>query len=488
MSGFINTSKPFEKFGEQAESFMASRYPNILDGGGIHKVHIGRNKDSKPGDRGGYRITGDQVTAGGNYLETPDKILPTNMVQNEAARATTTCIKRVSDSARNAIQEMEETFIKQGLAPNEARKRVKDSVQMVSYFDRKDGVYVTEPVVKRVNDSLLSGLAVPFWNVAQTNKVFKQPFIAGIAKNLVDTWGIPNVWADALVMYAETFEGSARVSSVAKANVEINDGVTVSNRMDQLVSTFVNFVVDYETGMQETIMGQQQGNPLTTMAIGDRERYARLMIEQLYNAALLFGVPEAGFDGLSQLASTTLYTGTPFNTIYSGASATKGADMIEALNLILGNAQEALSFLPTSVRINVSPTMYKCLKYAMHSKVYNPANPLTVLKGAFPDTEKITSNGFIEGLDFNLVADPFCAANTPWNKNASDLMFITFPSVKSALEDMDSLIIAPTAIENYILPSFPQRDGLMRTMMKRAGGLIAPVDGTVLIYRGIGVQ
>ena len=488
MGGLINASKPFAKFGEKAESFIANRYPNILESGNIQRVHIGRNKDASPGERG-FRITGAQATAGGNYLETPDKILPTDMIQNEKAKAGATCVKRVSDSARNAIQEMEESFIKQGLHQNEARQRVKDSVQMVSYFDTKDGVYVTEPVVKRVNDSLLSGLAVPYWNVSHTNKVFKQPFIAGVAKNLVDTWGIPNVWADALVMYAESFEGSARVSSVAKANVEINDSATVSNRMDQLVSTFVNFVVDYETGMQEAIMGSQQGNPLTSMAIGDREKYARLMIEQLYNAALLFGAPEAGFDGLSQLATTNLYGGTPFNAIFSGASATKGADMIEAINLILGNAQEALSFLPTSVRINVSPTMYKCLKYAMHSKVYNPSNPLTVLKGAFPDTEKIVSpGGFIKGLDFNLVSDPFCAAHTPWNDNASDLMFITFPSVKSALEDMDSLIIAPTAIENYILPSYPQRDGLTRTMLKRAGGLIAPVSDTVLIYRGIGVQ
>ena len=488
MSGFIKTSKPFAGFGEKAENFLAERYPNIVGNGAIQEIHIGRNRDASPGDRGGFRVSGAQSQARGNYLEMPDRILPDSVLRDADSKRPV-IVKRVSDSARNAIQEMRDGYIKSGLKPNEAEARVKDSVDVITHFDVKDNVYVTEPVIKRVNDSILSGLAVPYWNVSYTNKVFKQPFIQGVARNLVDVWGVPNVWADALVMYAETFEGMARISGVAKGNVEFNDAATVSNRMGQLVSTFVNIVVDYETGMQEAIMASQNGNPLTSMAIGDREKYARLMMEQLHNALLLFGDTESGFDGLSQLATTENYSGTPFNTIFNGSSVTKGADMVTELLTIIGNMQEELSFLPTAVRINVSPTMYKCLKYAMQSNVYNPTNPLRILQDNFYDTEKISSpDGFIKGLDFTLVSDPFCAANTPWNANSSDLMFITFPSVKSALEPMDSLIIAPTAIENFILPSYPQRDGLQRTMLKRVGGVIAPVDKTIKIIRGIGVQ
>ena len=486
--GFINTSKDFESFGKKAESFLAGRYPSIVGNGAISEIHIGRNKDAAPGTRGGFRVTGAQSQARGNYIETPDRILPDTAMKNPDIKQPT-CVKRVSDSARNAILEMRDGFIKGGMKPNEAELRVRDSVEMVGYFDQKDGVYVTEPMIKRVNDSLLSGLATPYWNVSYTNKVFKQPFIEGVAKNLVDIWGVPNVWADQLVMYAETFEGMARISNTAKGNVEFNDAATVSNRMGMLVSTFVNLVVDYETGMQESVMAGQNGNPLTSMAIGDRERYARLMLEQLYNALLLFGDQAAGFDGLSQLATTGTYAGTPFNTIWTGASTTKGADMVEQFLTIIGDMQEELSFLPTSVKVNVSPTMYKCLKYAMQSKAYNAQNPLRILQDNFYDTEKISSpNGFIKGLDFTLVADPFCAAHTPWNDNASDLTFITFPSVKSALEPMDSLILAPVAIENFILPSYPQRDGLLRTQLKRVGNVIAPVEKTIKIIRGMGVQ
>jgi hypothetical protein len=53
---------------------------------------------------------------------------------------------------------------------------------------------------------------------------------------------------------------------------------------------------------------------------------------------------------------------------------------------------------------------------------------------------------------------------------------------------MDSLILAPVAIENFILPSYPQRDGLLRTQLKRVGNVIAPVEKTIKIIRGMGVQ
>jgi hypothetical protein len=81
------------------------------------------------------------------------------------------------------------------------------------------------------------------------------------------------------------------------------------------------------------------------------------------------------------------------------------------------------------------------------------------------------------------------APNTAWNPEDSDLMFITLPSVQSEMEDMTDLIMAPVAIENYILPNvWPGRDGLLRTMLKRVGSLIAPVDGLIKIVRGFGVN
>lgn len=490
MSGFIHSSKPFKSFGEKAESFLAQTYPAMVDNN-IRGIHIGRNKDSSAGDRSGYRVTGMNAQAGGGYLEVPDKILPINKIANPENAGKETFQTRVADSTKQFITEERARLMGAGMSEDDADKRVRDSLEVYGYYDPKVGKYVAEPVAKRNRDSLLSSLSHPYWNTSYTNKVFKQPFIAGSARNLVDVIGVPNVWADALVMFAETFEGMARISGVANTNGEHNDSAPVRNRFEQLVSEFVNIVVDYETGYHEGMVAGQPGNFLTSMGMGDREKYGRLMLEQLKNALWLFGAPEAGFDGLSQLASEDTYSGDPLQEIWEGSSATKGALAVTSLLTMIGEMQEALSFLPTSVRINVSPTVYKVLKWTMQSDVYNPTNPLKIVSDNFKDTAVLrpSESGFGTGIDtFTLVSDPFCAAQTPWNANDSDLMFITFPTVKSAMEDLDSLVMAPVAIENFMLPYFPQRDGLQRTMMSRLGSLIAPVTGTVKIVRGYGVQ
>jgi hypothetical protein len=488
MNSFLEASKPFKAFGDKAQDFFAGRYPSMLENA-IHGIHIGRNKDAAPTDRGGFRVSGSGAQIRGNYLETPDKILPIDAISNKDDAGRASFSTRVSDSAREYILEMKSRLMDGGATAEVAEKRVRDSISVIGHYDDKLRQYVAEPMVGKTKDSLLAGLAIPYWDVSYTTKVFKQPFIQGIARNLVDVIGVPNVWADMLVMYAETFEGMARLSGVAKSNGEFNDSAPVRSRMGQLVSEFVNLVVDYETSFHEGIVASQPGNFLTPMAITDRERYARLMLEQLTNALWLFGAPEAGFEGLAQLEAEDAYGGTPLNTIWNGSSATKGALAVTELLKMIGDMQEALSFLPSSVRINVSPTAYKVLKWTMQSDVYNPTNPLRIIKDNFKDSEMIVSNGFGTGIeDFKLVSDPFCAAHTPWNDNASDLMFITFPTIKSALDPQEGVVVAPVAIENFVLPSFPQRDGLQRTMLKRIGSLIAPITGTIKIVRGFGVQ
>ncbi len=498
MNSFIEASKPFEAFGKKAESFLGGRFPSITEN--IGAIHIGRNRDAAAGQRGGYRISGDASRNGGQYLEVPDRILPVSKIKTgECNAGVETFVSRVSDSAKQAILEAKQDLIEGGIDEIDAEKRVRDSLKFLGFYDPKARRYVAEAMTGRTRDSLLPSLSMPYWDVAYTTKVFKQPFIQGLARNLVDVMGVPNIWADALVMYAETFEGMARISGVAKGNGEFNDSASVRNRFEMLVSEFVNLVVDYETSFHEQIIGSQPGNFLTPMGIGDRERYARLMLEQMSSAMWLFGVPEAGFDGLEQIAGESLYGGTPLETIWAdGTNVTKGADAVIALQQMIGDMQEALSFLPSSVRMNVSPTVYKVLKWTMQSNVYSARSPLQILKSEFKDNEMIRSNGFGTGVGFGpdgggieelqIVSDPFCAAGTPWNTAASDLMFITFPTLKSALDPQEGVVIAPVAIENFVLPSFPQRDGLQRTMLRRLGSIVAPIDGTVKIIRGFGRQ
>ena len=52
----------------------------------------------------------------------------------------------------------------------------------------------------------------------------------------------------------------------------------------------------------------------------------------------------------------------------------------------------------------------------------------------------------------------------------------------------DSLIIHPEAFEEYVVPALWQRTGILYTMYKRIGGVIAPVEGTVKVITGFGYR
>jgi len=486
----LDASAPFQSFSEKFERFIANRYPATLDSGVIESISIGRTSDAGVGMRGGYRINGAGVQSRGDYIEIPETMFPSHMFVDKG-NAVPTVVFKVSDAMKAYSNAQVTKLIDNGVDKQEAIKKVRDSIPLIGYRMPKENKFVITPYVKQVHDSTLSGMQVPYWNVSWINKIFAQPFIKGYARNLISTVGVPNVWADVVAIFTETFEGYARISNTARGSVEHNASATVTNRMHQIVSYMLNIVVEYETGAQEGIMAQQNGNPLSGVAISHRERYARLMMELANNAFILFGAEGGAFDGLSQLTSEEVYSGTPADDIWAGTSTTKGADVVEALNTIIGNMQEDINFLATDVRINVSPVVYKVLKWAMHSKIYNPANPMSVLSNNFGDTDIIISNDMVKGLRASIVPDPLCSANTPWNANASDLMFITFPSVKSALEvpgELSDVVFQPTAIENYILPTYPQRDGLLRTMLKRVGEVVAPITGTVKIIRGFGEQ
>jgi hypothetical protein len=486
--GLVETSKVFEKFGALAERDLAIRFPKILDSGAITRVSIGSNRDSSPlGVEPGYRVGGAHQRSNAVYMDLPDRMIPSSMIRDPVV-GTPWVRREMPENVQSAVQDSIYNMVeKQGLSYAQAFAKVQADTQFYMYRDQATNQYVVTPVIHRVNDSVLSGLTVPYWNVSYFTKVYKQPFVQSFAKNLVSAVGVPNAWADIVTLFTESFEGYGRISTAARGTVEPNNSNPVRNRMNQIVSEIIKIVVDYEHGIQEVENAKQIGNYLVGMAMSDRERYARMIAERMYDALILFGNPESNFEGLVTIAGETLYTGTDLATIYASASTTKGADVVDAFNHILADAQEAINFLPTKIRINVSATAFKVLKYTMFSNIYNPESPATTLANNFNSSERVTG-ATNDGIAYELVVDPMCNANTPFNTDTSDLMFITFPEVKSAFEDQKELIMAPVALDSYIVPPLYQRSGYLYTNIKRVGSLIAPVENTILVYRGFGVQ
>jgi len=508
----INSTKAFSGFRDRAEEILYRMFPQSFDSGSVHGVHMGHQRDIDPGMKGGHRIPATPSTmSSALFFATADSSMNPNTIANEEAKRPT-FEKRVDETLAKLASATVDSLMSKGIDKEKAEKQVLDSMSVMGWYDAKKNAFVAERIASQVNDSVLSGMETPYWNTSILQKVFRQPFLEGYATKLVSPQAVPNMWADLVQIFTASYEGQARMSSVAKGTGEHNTSVGVKNRVNTMISEVVNLVIDYEspTPNELHVLGQQ-GNFLGGQLIGDRDAYANLMLRTLKNNMYYYGADE--FDGLYQIASRdaaapgsissmSLYAGTPINAIWdtdmvsAAAGLTTGAKVIKAFTYIFGEIMESLNFMPKSVRIACSPVVYKVLKFVLTSDEFVQKSPLSFISNAFEFGNKIVGTMATQGLDagwssFELMPDPMLGANTPGNPNNYDLMFITFPEWQSALDPsgLTDVIIAPVLVENMILPSAPgYRDGTVRTAMTRIGSILAPMERSVFCIKGFGTQ
>ena len=474
----INASQGFQNFAKKMENDLEKRFPNIL--GSIENVSIGRNKDSSVGNSGSFKM-GPLMQKSGVYMNCDSRVAPytANMLRPAIHIESPEPVLR---------------YIQDSIASGKKEADVKKEINSFMHFDAKRGQYVITPTIKGVPgataDSLLAGTSIPYWNIGFMHKIFKQPFATSFAKNLVSIEGFGNPWCDAVAVFKESFEGFGRISNVARGTVEQNNSNPVTNETGQIMTDIINMAIDYESSIEENMRASgQPGNFLTPAVMGDRERYANMVLERMHDALILFGNAETGTQGLLDVATggVVAYTGTPFNDIVEDpVETTKGSKIVDALNAIIHEFLRENLYMPTEIKINVSTYVMKALTSTTYSQQYNPDSPMQVLKGRFDSAQSI--GGGLQSCSWTMVADPMLDPNTPFNPNPYDLFIITVPSVRSALEDQHGLVISPEVLKQFIIPPLYQRGGLLYTMYKRVGGIIAPVENTVRVYSGVGWQ
>jgi len=507
MGTTLNVAKSLESLKPKWEQLLYNQFPQHFEEGRIGAIHIGRNEDAAVGTTGGFKVRANQQ-AGAIFLDVPERMLldkiladPTLKRQSMATRAADS----VMAYANNKVAQL----VEQGKGLEEAQAAVRDSISKIAYFDSKESKFIVEAVVKGVSDSMLSGMATPYWNISMIPKVFKQPYLTGYADRLVSEMGVPNMWADIIQIFTASYEGAARVSNVAHAGLEFNTSIAGKRKVGTMLSEVINLVVDYETQGPNEQMIQGQGAWLVGTTLGDQDVFADLMLKILKNTLIYFGHEESGFDGLQQIAiRDDCYTQYPddrptaqYLWEHDGAGPgtpandTVGADLLLMLNHMIADKMEELHFLPTSVKINCGTDLFKALKFSMLSKQYNQNNPLSIIGTAFEAGNKIVgtlATQSAEGLQktFEICPDVMLNANTPFNATDEDIMFMTFPSLQSAFEVnnvLSDLVMAPVPIKNMILPSAPgYRDGIVRTALSRIGSLLCPIRKTVHVVTGMG--
>ena len=400
-------------------------------------------------------------------------------------------VMKISDSAKAYIDRSMDSFIKSGMDEATAKKKVQDSLIPMMGYDPAKKQYIMTAIAPsadgKVHDSLLEQTSIPMWNIGWLTRIIKQPFATSHAKNLVSVESFGNAWADVIGLFKESFEGYGKLSTTAKGNVKQNNSNPVTNEASQIVDEVFNISVEYESDVMEDIKAKQTGNFVTGQIKADREKYAMMVLDRMQDALIYYGSKEAGIDGLIDVATVEVYTGTPLYDILMGASSTAGSDIVKAMNRLISNFLRENHYMAQELKINVSEYVFQALTQTVYSDVYNPDSPLKILSGNFKGRNEL--DGGLVQCKYTIVSDTMCNPNTPFNPSNYDMCFMTVPKITDALTGtQDSLIIHPELLKSYMVPALWQRTGLLYTMYKRIGGVIAPIEGTVKVVQGLGVQ
>lgn len=476
----------YKKLQTAMENDLLNRFPAISQH--IDAIHIEKGHLSAQARSEGIGIAvGDSMCT--------KEALPLGVQPTQAIR-----YEEPSAGTKKYIDKTMDSYIKQGKTEAEAHKLVQDSLIPVMGFDPATRQYVVsakapESELKKVGvtDSLLEQASIQMWNVGWLTKIIKQPFATSHAKNLVSVESFNNPWADVIGLFKESFEGYGKLSNVARGNFKQNNSNPVSNEASQIVDEVFNISVDYESDVMEDIKAKQSGNFITGQIKADREKYAMMVLDRMQDALIYYGSDEAGIDGLTDVAPVVQYAGTPIYDLFlSTTSTTRGSDIVRAMQTEIGNFLRENHYMAREVRINCSEYVFQALTQTVYSDVYNPKSPLNIIQDNFNIKNEL--DGGLVSVKYTIVSDTMLnpsisgGEQNPFNPNNYDYFVITVPSIKDAMGEQDSLIIHPELLKSYIVPALWQRTGMLYTMYKRIGGVIAPIEGTVKVIAGFGYQ
>ena len=476
----------YTKLQRAMENDIMNRFPAISEH--IDSIHITKGRLSADVRSAGIGIgVTDSVCA--------KEILPVGAVPQKAIR-----YEEPNEGTKKYIDKAMDSLMKTGMSEADAKKKVKDSLEPVMGYDPATGQYVVSAKAPKseaqkygVMDSLLEQTSIPMWNIGWLTKIFKQPFATSHAKNLVSVESFNNPWADVIGMFKESFEGYGKLSNVARGNFKQNNSNPVSNEASQIVDEVFNLSVDYESDVMEDIKAKQAGNFVTGQIKADREKYAMMVLDRMQDALIYFGSDEAGIDGLIDVSTPEVWNGTPLYDIFtSQSSTTRGSDIVRAMNKVIGDFLRENHYMARKVVINVSEYVFQALTQTVYSDVYNPDSPLKILQGNFKGRSEL--DGGLVQVSYTIVSDTMLnpsvtgGEQNPFNPNAYDLMFISVPTIEDAMGTQDSLVIHPELLKSYVVPALWQRQGMLYTMYKRVGGVIAPIEGTTKVILGFGYK
>lgn len=391
---------------------------------------------------------------------------------------------RMTDSARSEANREIARLMKEGMTKEQALSMVNDSLEAsISYDKDSDRFIKTAGVRGEQFDSIIEGATQP-WNVGFLNRVIRQPYMETRADILWKKESFSNPFAEKVVIAKASFEGFGRLSS-AKGNFKQNASAPTTSEVGSIYADVYNLSIDYQSDYWENLKAAQKGNWIAPQVIAQRERYTKYMLDLSASIYRVFGDEDSGMVGLMQATDPILYGGTPLYNIISGTSATKGAEVLNAVKRLVFDFLRETNFMAKKVKILCSTYMYQCLCQPTYSDQFDASAPVEKLHFTWSSADILNGS---KVFDIVICPDKICDPHTPFNPSDEDILIMTIPEIEDGMGNQGSLIIAGEPLSDFIVPALWSRNGMLYSYYKRITDCIVPLDNTVRIIKGSAVQ
>ena len=341
----------------------------------------------------------------------------------------------------------------------------------------------------RIGDAapdLIQAQGISPWNQGYFQGIFERPLLYSHAHDLVKIEQGNKPWCEVMNLMLDDFGGSAMGPSKAGSpENSMTKDITVTAGM--MTSQVVNMYVTYSLTIEESEGAKSvaSDNPYGGTLLAKKIKYANYVLELLTDYLIYFGNADTNTYGLMQVNPVTSITGGSLKSIVAGAGQTKGSMIYQKVAGIVNTFFSESFNKFDHIKIGMSTYAYNLFCSTPYSDTYSPKSARAVFDENY--------NGGRGEMDkeprIEFFADPMLDANTEFNSQKYDYLTITAPEVGTGPEDTrQSIIKCGMPLKEFVYPVIPGMVNTQHRMLRRYAGVFAPVNKSVKIYSGFGVD
>ena len=332
--------------------------------------------------------------------------------------------------------------------------------------------------------------AIAPWNASWFSQMFKQPLLYSNLKKFVNYDNGSDPWAEVMSLHTSQYSGFGAISEAGQASNNMN--IDINNQAGIMTTPIINMFSTYALDIVEQQRASVSNTPFGGQMIADKQKYAKYVLDIMEDYIGWYGNAATGTVGLLSVNNITAWSGigSSMSTIATGASTSKGSDMMTLIYKAINDFLVTNQNLFNTIRIAVSPTAYNILSSIQYSANYNPEPPISTIQRFYAAGK----GAYDRPVDVQFVVEPMLSATTSniytnvFNSNSYDYMVITAPTIRLEQDNAEQkLIMYGTPVKDFVYPVIPGAYNTEYKQLKRVAGIFAPVGTAVKAYSGFGI-